>query len=570
MLFSVAFWLEFINIDMQMMKNGIIEALLILLLMGILAIPMWRPLFHEGLFDSHDSMSNLIRSSALYHSLSDKPGYIRWFGCFCRGHGYPFLNFYAPLTYYAVSFFHLLGFTFTASIKLLIVLETLLRGFSMYLLTKQAFGKLESFLSGIAFMYAPYFICNIYVRGDFSEALSFSLIPLVMYFFWNLMNTGKARYFIYSAITYSMLILSHNCLALPFSAIIFLEILFFGLRKKNRHVFSKSILAFILGISLSAVFWLPALCEMKYVHLAKVTEGKFFYAENFRVLGDLFSSKWGFGRSIRDPMPAGIGWPHILAFLCSLILVWKVKPGKKSLVAFFIFITLAGAFLITPASKRFWDTLPLISFLQFPWRLLVLTSLGTSFLFVSFGVLHRKKKNILCILMLIAVIAFYSRYIGVYGYLNVPDSELAPVEIASNYNTTTYSDEYLPLWVTEKPDKKDDYVTICKGNGTISELDVRGNYYDFLVSAEEETELILSSFWYPGWSASVDGKEIPISINTGSGRICLSVPRGKHRILVKLIDTKLRMVSKLVSVISLIILFLMAAVWKTRGKREIS
>ena len=170
--------------------------------------------------------------------------------------------------------------------------------------------------------------------------------------------------------------------------------------------------------------------------------------------------------------------------------------------------------------------------------------------------------------MLIAVIAFYSRYIGVCGYLNVPDSALTPVEIASNYNTTTYSDEYLPLWVTEKPDKKDDYLT-HKGNGTISELDVRGNCYDFFVSAEEETDLILSSFWYPGWRASVDGKEIPISIDAGSGRICLSVPRGKHRVLVQLLDTELRMVSKLVSVISLIILFIMAAVWKTKGKRKI-
>ncbi len=179
------------------MRDRWSETAIVLFFMGILSIPLWRPLFHEGLFDSHDSLSSLIRCSALFNSLSENFGYIRWFKDFSFGHGYPFLNFYAPLAYYVMSLFHFLGLTFTASAKVLIVGQTLLRGFSMYLLSKQVFGKFESFLSGIAFVYAPYFICDIYVRGDFSEALSFSLLPLAVLFFWRLLTTGKIKYLAY-------------------------------------------------------------------------------------------------------------------------------------------------------------------------------------------------------------------------------------------------------------------------------------------------------------------------------------------------------------------------------------
>ncbi len=456
------------------------EPAVVLILMGILSIPLWRPLFQGGLFFSHDSLSNLLRTSALFHTLSEKFGYVRWFKDFSYGCGYPFLNFYAPLTYYVMSFFHLLGFTFTASAKLLIVAQSLLRGLSMYYLCRQTFEKPESLLAGAAFIYAPYFICDVYVRGDFSESLSFSLLPLAVLFFQRLIVTGRMRYLAYASITYSLLILSHNCLSLPFSAVIFAYILVFGFQ--NRPGFYKALLAFAFGIALSTIFWLPALAEMKYVHLERVVGEKFFYARHFK-LRELISSRWGFGRNIHDPMPLGIGWPHIFAFLSSILLVRKARGGRRLTVIFFVSLALVGTFLITPFSRKLWETLPLIRFLQFPWRLLSVTAFGTSFLFVSFGLISKKKKKVFCSALLITIVAFYGRYARVYRYLPTTDADLQPSKISSVDTTTTYSDEYLPLWVREKPSKKSDCAAITKGSGSVLELSRRGADYDFSVLA---------------------------------------------------------------------------------------
>lgn len=572
------------------MKDRWSETATVLFFMGILSIPLWRPLFHEGLFDSHDSLSSLIRCSALFNSLSENFGYIRWFKDFSFGHGYPFLNFYAPLAYYVMSLFHFLGLTFTASAKALIVGQTLLRGFSMYLLSRQIFGKSESFLSGIAFVYAPYFICDIYVRGAFSEALCFSLLPLVFLFFRSLIITGKMKYVVYASITYALLILSHNCLALPFTGVILAQILFLGFRRKSRVAkpvpsrsgdlshrkmweaspdvdmtrgriacpnMAKAFFALILGIALSTIFWLPALLEMKYVHLGRVTEEKFFYANNFRGLGELLSSRWGFGKNIHDPMPVGIGWPHIFAFLSSIWLMRRAGAGRRSVIAFFLFVTLAGIFFITPFSKKVWEVLPLIRFLQFPWRLLAVTAFGTSFLFGSFGLISGRKKNLFCGIILVVTIVFYARYARTYGYLTTTDSDLEPSKISSVDTTTTYSDEYLPLWVKEKPSREDECVVISKGEGIISGLIRQGSDYEFSISAVEDTEITLSSYWYPGWRVWMGGKEIPIGINEFDGRIRFSVPSGEHQILVRFLDTKLRMVAKSVSLFSLAIVILL-------------
>ena len=550
------------------MKGRWKEPAIVLTLMGVLSIPLWRPLFHEGLFFSHDSLSNLLRTSALFHTLSEKFGYVRWFKDFSYGYGYPFLNFYAPLTYYVMSFFHLLGFTFTASAKLLIITQSLLRGFSMYYLCRQTFEKPESFLSGVAFIYTPYFICDVYVRGDLSESLSFSLLPLAILFFQRLIVTGKMKYLACASITYSLLILSHNCLSLPFSAVIFAYILVFGFQ--NRRSLYNALLAFALGIALSTIFWLPALAEMKYVHLERVVGEKFFYARHFK-LRELISSRWGFGRNIHDPMPLGIGLPHIFAFLSSILLVRKARGRRRLAVTFFISLALAGTFLITPFSRKLWETLPLIRFLQFPWRLLSVTAFGTSFLFASFGLIPGRKRDILCLGLLIIIVAFYGRYARVYKYLPTTDTDLRPSKISSVDNTTTYSDEYLPLWVKEKPSKKSGCVTVTKGDGSVLELSRHGADYDFSVLASEGTEVILNSYWYPGWRLWIDGAEAPISINSNDGRICFSVPAGRHRILVRFLDTRLRAAAKLISLfslISLILLVILSAKYQVPGTKK--
>lgn len=54
----------------------------------------------------------------------------------------------------------------------------------------------------------------------------------------------------------------------------------------------------------------------------------------------------------------------------------------------------------------------------------------------------------------------------------------------------------------------------------------------------------------------MDGKEIPISINSSDGRIRFSIAEGKHSILVRFLDTGLRKAAKLISLFSLGILII--------------
>jgi hypothetical protein len=92
----------------------------------------------------------------------------------------------------------------------------------------------------------------------------------------------------------------------------------------------------------------------------------------------LFSPTWGFGASIPGPDDeAGfqIGLAATVLFILSFLVTPKLQqPLVRRTLYFFQAMTLLLLFLTTPASTLLWTLLPLSTFAQFPWRLLVIVA----------------------------------------------------------------------------------------------------------------------------------------------------------------------------------------------------
>src|SRR3989344_295011 len=373
----------------------------------VLLLSFWavRPLFAPGFFSMHDD-TQVARVFEMGKMLKEGVFPVRWVPDLGYGYGYPIFNFYAPLAYYAGGFFTLLGFDALIATKTMMGIGILLAGVFMYLLAREFWGKLGGIVSGLFYVYAPYHALDIYVRGDVAEFWAYSFIPLTFWGFYKVFKDPKWKWVIVGSLGYASVIISHNLTAMmvtPFLAIVTLLYCYIAYKKKKILNTYYLILTTILGLMLSAFYWLPALLEMKNTNVLSQIGGGADFRDHFVCINQIWESNWGFGGStagcMLDGMSFIIGKLHIVVLFVVLVLVLisliKNKYynfNKNYNVAFF---SLAGfalsIFFILEISRFVWETIPLMVFFQYPWRFLLLASFFSSFLSGSILVFLNKE-----------------------------------------------------------------------------------------------------------------------------------------------------------------------------------
>ena len=115
---------------------------LAVLLIALLAA--WPELSQPGLLNTRgggDSPFLLQRLQQLETAVLDGHFPVRWMPDANYGYGYPFYNFYAPLSIYSAFLFRLLGFSFVRAIHLSHLLGYLVAGWGMFALARRSFAS---------------------------------------------------------------------------------------------------------------------------------------------------------------------------------------------------------------------------------------------------------------------------------------------------------------------------------------------------------------------------------------------------------------------------------------------
>src|SRR3989304_564408 len=113
------------------MKKGLIPILLILFFSILVSLPLLKP----GLFIIHDDQQ-IARLLLFDQALKAGQFPPRWVDELGFGFGYPLFVFYPPLVYMVGELFHLIGFSFIDSIKLVFFTSIFASGLAMYILVK--------------------------------------------------------------------------------------------------------------------------------------------------------------------------------------------------------------------------------------------------------------------------------------------------------------------------------------------------------------------------------------------------------------------------------------------------
>lgn len=540
----------------------------------ILATAALRPILQPHLPCSDDIGFHLLRLTQLDVLVRQGVFFSRWAPDMAQGYGYPLFNFYAPLSYYATEFISLLAGNLNLGLRLTLALGMLAAGWMMYRLAREHVQPLAAVAAAVAYMYAPYHAYDIFFRGNLAESFAWWLLPLSLWCMGRLASRGGWGWVAATAATYAAIILTHNVFALIFSPLLVAYGLW-GLGTGDwgqsanaprpsslvRRPLSLLPLALLLGILASAFFWFPALAERPFIYSDRLLVPPIFvHWGNFLTLGELFTPPQAVRSDLLNPSPQrAVGLVQVLLALPALWLVWHGR--QRHAVRFFLLATLFYGWLTLGSSRIVWDVVPLLEYVQFPWRMLGIVALTLAML-VGLGidgllVRHARIGQITAVLGLAALIGgnlFWmdARYCP--GLENPTAADIGEYERLTDTIGTTAKGEYVPRTAVEFPPTPSSGGFASLPNTAVLHQQTRTPLeLTADLTASQPFTLTAELFAYPGWVAQLNGRDVLLTPSHPYGLITLPVPAGEHTIRIFWRETTSRRVANWVSVVAMLV-----------------
>lgn len=537
-------------------------AILIWLVLFVILIPILKP----GFFSTHDE-THIVDVYEMIRSLSI--GFpVRWAPDLNFNLGYPYFNFYYHLPFYITSLFYFLGFSLTDSFKYMMGVAVILAGSGFYFFLRSYVGKIPAVIATLIYLLSPYFAVDLYVRGAFGELFIFALFPWAALFLKKLILDFNPKNLGLSSISIALLLLSHNVL-LPF---VLLLLLCFGiinliiLEKKFIDIF-KIILSFGLAISLVSYYLLPAFFEIKYISSYE----QFNIADHFPFLKQLIIPYWGYGVSIWGPLDDisfNIGLVNLIFVVLSLIFLKFARKEFRVLLIFFLTIFGIALALTNNRSLFFWESIRFLRLVQFPWRMLLILTISSSFIsaIVLEIILEKYKGKITEIFLMLTLITTLSLNIWHYKpseYKQVSDEGYLETYFASrtvkadgdrgylSQKYLNFAEDFIPptIWEKQRPKSLLTEVKLATGSGQIN-FQKNNLSYDINYNTDQDNKVLVAKAYFPGWEAFSDSQKLEVEPYSDYGIIAVPVLKGMGSFNLRFNNTPVRTIANSISAIT--------------------
>ncbi len=550
---------------------------LVLLLCVFAVVPLTAPGFF---LNAHDSTIGAYFLWQFDAGLRDGAWWPVWGADMVFGYGYPLFLVIAPLAYYVAEVFVVLGLGIVGALKAVYLLAFLGSALAMYFFARRWLGRCGALVAAVAYVYIPYHLVDIYVRGDLAEFAAMTLFPAVLWAVDRAMQPGAPwRAAALTALTYGALILTHFTMAVIFSPVAAAYALWQcaaqsdGQWRALIRRLAAPACGMLLGLALAAAFVFPALTDLRYLDSQNLAGGYFSYARHFVYLFQFFSPFWGYGYAGEGPvdqMPYQLGViPVVLAIAAVAALAAARRrspsapaiPGMESAPpivgtgAFFALVTIFFALIMMSLSQPLWDLLrPVMAFIQFPWRLLVITGLSLAFLS---GVAAAAWPRLTPALLLLLLLASYA--------YTQPQYTPAEVSLKNMVDFQLRTGELLgdTVWVKERPKTSPLVAQYLAGQPVVRAVALSsdavvqtarsaGASVEASVASPAGADVLFYVRYFPGWQGTVDGVPVAIEPWGDQGLIRLRAPAGDHTLTLRYGDTPARTAGKAVSGLSVL------------------
>ncbi|MFZ4850279.1 MAG: 6-pyruvoyl-tetrahydropterin synthase-related protein, partial [Caldilinea sp.] len=405
--------------------------------LALLALPALWPLLSEGFPKTHDGSVHLIRLSLLDEQVRSGNFFPRRLPSLMTGYGYPTFNFYAPFIYGVAELWHLAGVALPSALALLMGGLVLVAGAGMFLLASDLYadhgpaGRWAGLAAAGVYLYTPYFLVNLYVRGALAELLAQALLPWLFWAVTRVWTRPRPQlYWVGSAVLLGGIAIGHNItlLLLPLLLGPYGVTLLAVLPGDRREFFRRAgglAAGALVAAGITAFFWLPLLWERSLLSSLA------FNAPN------LAEHVWSWGTVVEPTLPYAYPFSSVpfrlglvQAVLALAGLLWTRR--RSPLWWFWVVLGAVAALGITPASLLLWENVDLLRVVQFPWRLLTAVSLSTAILAGGLVLLGRRRSVQVLLASAIALAALLAGrpYVATFDTAMYADIAVDPAVIA--------------------------------------------------------------------------------------------------------------------------------------------
>ncbi|MBN2306016.1 MAG: hypothetical protein JXQ72_16155, partial [Anaerolineae bacterium] len=567
-------------------------AAVVLPLIGIL------PTLGHGMIDSADGPYHVHRIYTLSVMLAEGNFWPRWVPYYHLGFGYPIFNFYPPGVSHLGGIFVLTGLTPAAAFAAVAALAWIVGSVGTYALARNFLPGPGALLAALLWAYAPSRLYEVWHQGGLAQMMSAALIPWLLHGMVITAYRASWRGVLISGFALAGIVCTHlpmTYITALYAAPAAILLPAWAARGSDnyRRTFARR-LAFTvgglaLGAGLSAIFWLPMALELNYIRAAQEnTETVAYLSSRFLQPGDLFIQPRPYDLTNARPDPAlTVGLIPGLFGLAGLVALlvrrkFALALGLAAALGFAVFMQLEE-------SLDVWLAIPYFRQLRFPERLLRAGSVwlalsGGSVVLIlpkrwraDWALPERSKRAPLrqhlitafpAMLMIVVVIAALPQVYGP-GFFIQMDGLDAQDEIEFEqenhvWGTTSY-DEYDPRWgnsiplpgtITDIEKYADDPLRVAP-----YWLDVIQNFPDLnAIQLDTATHRIITTgdravrfhqYYYPGWTATLDGDPVDVYPEDVMGLITVDVPAGEHTVTLRYTGTTAQRAGTLITLLSL-------------------
>lgn len=580
----------------------------LLVVVVLLTAVALSPLLRTDQPCTHDGGLHYYRIVAMRHALEDGLLVSRWMPDLAFGYGFPFFNYRAALSYYLGLALYLIGLSLPQALNAVYVLALAASAVGAYLLGRDLFGRAAGVVVAVAYVYAPYAFIDALVRGNLPESLALALLPFILWSFRRLLLSGRISYLLSSAGMLALLWLSHNISSLIFTPFLVLFVLVLWLARGRRDHLAAVGVALVLGIGLTAFYWAPAVLEKDEVQLYLARSARTNdYHYNFVTLSEVLAPPEPADPALLNPpLRLPLGLPLVvLASLGTVLALWRWRRAfsgvqdtqdlqareRWAVAALFAFSALAMIFMATRASVVLWERLPLIPFVQFPWRFVGRAVLPLSLL--AGGCIaalspiaphatrstHKPRLPWLAVLIGVALLVLTAlpfatpptgyclqqarpdvldlfAYEHATGLVGVdPLGSYFPVTVQTRPKGSPLEAQYAeqlarPQDTRRTPIARFDVESLPDG-AVIHHAEYAPNRARLEIETPGAVRARYFSFAFPGWRVLVDGRPAEIIPGDPQGLITFDLPAGRHVVEVTWGSTPVRTVATMLSLVAL-------------------
>lgn len=505
---------------------------------------------------------NIVWSEAFAAAIQRGELLPRWLPDSWDGMGSPAFYFYPPLFFVTAGLIAWAGvglLTTAAATSLASALFIGLSGVTMRLWLAEQVPLRVARVCALLWMVAPYRLIDIYARGALAEATIYASLPLLM---WGVARLGRGAggaALPAVAAGYGLMLIGH----LPVTLLATLTVIpafaltrMWGSREERGARLALAMGGGLAGVGLAAFFLLPALTLLDHVSADQLFT-PFFLPDNWLFLhgpNSLFQPSVSEGQAAGFLLSLG---QAMLGVLCLLRFRTVAGVALWSLLLVLFFLLLAGA------APGVWD-LPLVRQVQFPSRLLVLAEFAALTLLALVWGRFRPLLLVLPALPLalgsMLAVRMAAERVAIAAERGAFDRDV----IRKDWREAP---EYLPAGYPIAFDEKGranpativlpprgEVVTMAD-KATVSAVRRTGTGgLAFTVRVSEPARLEIRRFWFPGWTARIEGGQSLTPGPSPSGLAALTVPAGTHVVRVERGRAPLERAAMLISLATVLLL----------------